>query len=111
MTYYYIRLFCKIIKKLVSEEWTPPKIVLERYYSLFRTPLIFYFSLPMTGAILEEIITTYFFKHNYGGGSSLRMFVECVIVLAIFWGSVYFFFLLKIRKKKLKRRLKHIKNL
>lgn len=60
MTYYYIRLFCKIIKKLVSEEWTPPKIVLERYYSLFRTPLIFYFSLPMTGAILEEIITTYF---------------------------------------------------
>lgn len=106
VTYYYVRLFRNFIRKIATKEWTSPKIKLERYYSLFRTPLIFYFSLPMTGAILEEIITTYFFKHNYGGGSSLRMFVECVIVLAIFWGSVYLVFSFENKKKEIKKTTK-----
>mgnify|MGYP000257656654 CR=1 FL=1 len=76
------------LKKLT--EWKSPKIKIERYYSLFRTPAMFYFSLPFITLFLSSFLSDYVLRKLVLNNSIL--FVIPIFIILFFWISVYIVF-------------------
>jgi len=88
----------------IFDDRKSPKIRIKRYYSLFRTPLLFYFSLPFLGVCVSSFINEYFFR-NFRLEDSL-VFSMFAFLIILFWFSVYTVFSFAEEKKQIKKTIK-----
>lgn len=109
LVWYYVRLIliimgsllCRVsfFQFLVSRK--TPKIRIERYYSLFRTPLLFYFSLPFLALLVSSFINDYLL--NDFRLEDNVVFVTFALLIVVFWISVYTVFSFSNEKKQIKK--------
>lgn len=85
-------------------KWKSPKIKIQRYYSLFRTPAMFYFSLPFITLILSSFLSDYVLRKLVLKNSIL--FVIPVFIVLFFWISVYIVFSQVKEKKQISKTIK-----
>lgn len=109
---YYFRLVIKSVVWLIFKmpnmkkkyEWNPVSIDPERYYSLFRTPLFFYLSLPFLALLVTSFINDYVLKNLWLNNSAI--YVTSGLLIVFFWISVYIIFSQCREKKQIKKALK-----
>lgn len=112
LVWYYVRLILIIMDRLLCRvsffqflvSRNPQKIRIERYYSLFRTPLLFYFSLPFLALLVSSFINDYLLN-NFRLEDNV-VFVTFALLLVVFWISVYTVFSFSNEKKQIKKTIR-----
>lgn len=107
--WYYVRLISMAMLRFRSrdlysnffDDRKAPKIRIKRYYSLFRTPLLFYFSLPFLGVFISSFINDYLLRNLRLEESLVFSIFSFLIIL--FWLSVYVVFSFAEEKNRLKK--------
>ncbi|MFI1242071.1 hypothetical protein ACI2LD_02670 [Enterococcus casseliflavus] len=112
LVWLYVRLVSKFIVKFLfrlsyikcSDRLKSPQFKIERYYSLFRTPLLFYFSLPFSTLFVSSFINDYILKNLWL--EDIVVFATFALLIIVFWISVYIVFSLVKEKKQIKKTIK-----
>lgn len=100
---FYISIFLSFIKK---KGWKQemPAAEKEKYHSIFRTPLLLYFSSPFSAVFISWIIRDKLFKNLWL--SDRVIFVISLVTIILFWISVYTFFSSIGETKEIKKTIK-----
>ncbi|MFW8597867.1 hypothetical protein ACOJBZ_07100 [Enterococcus innesii] len=103
--FHLVKLYISILISVIQKKgWKQELPAEEKYYSIFRTPLLLYFSSPFSAVFISWIIRDNLFKHLWL--SERVIFVISLVTIILFWISVYTFFSSIGKTKEIKKTIK-----